>query len=136
MMGPALNRKVILLIKGANALVVNDIVNAENTQNFSYDGTIFTVLVDEFQKNNFGFYDWLRNSNRVIVGLRLGFFEKIPNWLQESYTPNVVIDEGRLRAAVFFESNREFDDAQSDDQILGDIRLFSAIDGSIALALY
>jgi hypothetical protein len=136
MMGQPLNRKVILLIKGANALVVNDVANAENTKKFSYDGTIFTVLIDEFQKNNFGFYDWLRNSNRVIVGLRLGFFEEIPNWLKNSCTANVAIDEGRLRAAIFFESNREFDDAQSDDQILGDVRLYRAIDGSIALALY
>ena len=82
-----------------------------------------------------GFYDWLRNPARKIIGVRYWPFENA-QFILDSYTqtPNVQIDP-RKGLLVFFGSQTEYRENISGDQDFAEARVLVNSIGEHALLL-
>ena len=81
-----------------------------------------------------GFYDWLRTSTGVVVGVRYWPFEETQALLgSTSSLPYVERVPGQDSLAIYFSSERDVDPRASGDQAFGGNRLLTGDDGAIAL---
>jgi hypothetical protein len=70
----------------------------------------------------FGFYDWLRNDEGKILGLRLFLDgpEFLDKWVPNSdYVSIEIIDSRFRKLSIFFDTNKSFSEIGSDDQLFG-----------------
>jgi hypothetical protein len=77
-----------------------------------------------------GFYDWLRESTGIIVGVR--YWPQEPHYFpfrQVEHLSYLVTTEGIPCVEIYFSPNQEFDNRQSDDQAFGDNKIFSTDQG-------
>ncbi len=93
------------------------------------DGAIFR---DSGAGDWFGFYDWLRTSDDLVIGVRIALFESIDQLLRLTAS-NMEIDAGRKILSIFFSNRRDYDEKKSDDQDFGDNWVFYGDDGSVLL---
>jgi len=107
----------------------------EGEQGFCFEQVYFSTYADPDEENNFGFYDWLRNVNGEVVGIRMGFLAVVPDWLKKLNVVDAFIDESCLMVQLLFGGFLEIDESASEDQLLGDIRLLKGADGSVALGI-
>ena len=127
-------RRVLVLRHAERALDVS-LCLTDSVQSFSFQRERFTAWTDSAEANNFGFYDWLRKPSEEIMGIRVGFLEKIPDWFRELKIQDAIIDERSLVITVYFGDSRVIDELHSNDQILGDVKLFRGSNGSVALGV-
>lgn len=81
-----------------------------------------------------GFYDWLRDADGGIIGVRYLPFEASRAVCDAvAAFPYVDVTADRLSLAVFFSTEHAFDPASSGDQAFGGNRVFVAANGDYAL---
>jgi hypothetical protein len=80
-----------------------------------------------------GFYDWLRTSDKQLIGVRVTLDPGISELRLQLPAPNVEIDTTSRKVLVFFSGRRDYDEQKSDDQDFGDNRLFYGDDGSVLM---
>lgn len=86
---------------------------------------IITIGNQKFMRDDdedtHGFYDWLKDSTRKIIGIRLFLFEDyqfvIDNFRTYEYVGSETTKLGNTLIYLYFSEQREFSDSLSDDQL-------------------
>lgn len=95
------------------------------------DGISFT---DTGAGDWLGFYDWLRNSEGTVLGVRQYIDDRSSILLEKSFSgTEVEAEHGIVR--IYFGEERDFDETKSCDQSFGDNRLLVA-ERKVALTFY
>jgi len=71
-----------------------------------------------------GFYDWLRDSSKKVIGVRIWLDEENVHVAAIGECINAVMARAGKELSIFFGDDREFEDSMSDDQDFGGNRLF------------
>jgi hypothetical protein len=82
-----------------------------------------------------GFYDWLRNAEGRVIGVRYlpaDELEFLCNAIAQ--LPYVVVDPQINSIELYFSDDRSIDESVSNDQEFGDNRLFKSASGTFALS--
>ena len=103
-------------------------------ENFILNNTRYN---DIGQGDFYGFYDWLRNPERQIIGVRHGIFDEF-NFPFESvrHLPYVRVNPKIGILEVFFSEERSFEEAFSDDQAFDSNKVYISSSGDYALSFY
>jgi hypothetical protein len=99
---------------------------------FTYDNITFR---DQGFGDFTGFYDWLRNSDGEIIGVRylpVDGLEFLGHALV--HLPYVEVNEQIRSIEFYFTDDRGVDESVSDDQDFGSNRLFKSQDGVFAIS--
>ena len=100
----------------------------------------FTFNDEIFENSNFGewlgFYDWLRDKDERVIGVRLYFGEKTIYFPFNRPFFNVEIDLIKLLLHAFFTDNKSIDEAKSEDQDFGENSLYLGKNGSIGISFH
>lgn len=80
-----------------------------------------------------GFYDWLRNSNHDLVGVRHMLFDDYDGLLKVieklNYAEIAEDSNGNVTLYIFFSTDRSYVDAISNDQFFVDDFIYESDDG-------
>ncbi|WMW80084.1 hypothetical protein RF679_15735 [Undibacterium cyanobacteriorum] len=71
-----------------------------------------------------GFYDWLRNRSKTVIGVRIWLDEDNAHISAIGECMNAVVPIVGRELSIFFGADREFDKSLSDDQDFGGNKLF------------
>jgi hypothetical protein len=89
-----------------------------------------TIQVDGLNLNDaglgdwLGFYDWLRNKSKTVIGVRIWLDEENAHAVAIGECVNAVVAKAGKELSIFFGADREFEKSLSDDQDFGGNRLF------------
>ena len=95
------------------------------------------IVLDEYEDNDYsGFYDWMRNSVGEIIGLRYtrldGFEPAISTALKKlpyvNFTHEKIIE-------IYFNPNRDYVEANSNDQDIGICKMYVSTNQMYAILL-
>jgi len=93
-----------------------------------------SVYKDQGYGEFIGFYDWLRNSEDQIIGVRFFPFEDLAFLYGLARRLDYVsIDETGKGLDIYLSNDRDVDESFSNDQAFGGNRLFSSGEGDYAL---
>lgn len=85
-----------------------------------------------------GFYDWLRDRQGHLIGVRYWPFADSPVFrdlqAQLPPSPRLATDPNHRFLEIYFSHNRDLDRDASDDQDFGHNGIFSTLDGEWAIA--
>ncbi len=74
-----------------------------------------------------GFYDWLRNTDKRIIGVRCYPWEEFSfPYATVRVLPYVEIDSEEKSVCLFFSDERSFEESLSDDQDFGNNRMYKS----------
>jgi hypothetical protein len=100
---------------------------AEAKEEIELDGAKYTLLDREV-----GFYDFLRNRQKVLIGLRFSFFKKERILNDAADLDYVYIDPERQYMEVYLKDYRSASDGPA-EQAFGDDALWRSSQGTYAL---
>jgi hypothetical protein len=101
---------------------------AENTDQLVLDGTRYALL-----ERDMGFYDFLRNRERAIIGLRFSFFSKQRLFKSVETLDYVYVDEKRQYIEIYLQGYRGSAVQEPGEQAFGDDALWRSDLGIYAL---
>ncbi len=91
-----------------------------------------------FSDDDNGFYDWLRNAEGDVIGVRWFPHEETSlrdiraGYLAE--LPNVTIDSDKLGLTIYFTENRRVDESKSGDQEFLENNVYFSSNGTYAIS--
>ena len=104
------------------------------TQPLVFEGIRY---VDQGYGSFLGFYDWLRNSEGQLLGVRFFPFEDFAFLFEiTKQLEYVAVDQECRWLDIYFSADREVDESISDDQGFGGNMILRSEDGNYALSFF
>ena len=113
--------------------VIRFLAVAESPREFDFDGH---QLLGQFESNNNGFIDWLRDNSSKIIGVRWSAYDDKAAQLVSgklAYLCNVEVDNNGA-ILIFFGDVQNFDESTSCDQSFGDNNFYMSSTGLCAMS--
>lgn len=96
-----------------------------------------TRYEDLGQGDFLGFYDWLRDSEKRVIGVRHNIFDEF-NFPYDAVfnLPYVLVDLKTKSIEMYFSDCRNIEESFSDDQCFSSNRMYKSNNGEVALSFY
>ena len=101
---------------------------------FTYDNTTFR---NQGFGDFTGFYDWLRNKDGEVIGVRYLPVDELKFlWHALANLPYVKVNQKIKSIEFYFSNDRTVDESVSDDQDFGSNSVYKSDDGIFAISFY